>query len=88
MGPLRAGAFGLFLDGDQPALLVGLADAVALWVPHRVAEEYAAVVAAVDAGDAAVQEPGEAGAMKYVVAQHQCCGVVADVVCADEECLG
>ena len=79
---------GFLLDGDQSPVRVGLADAVALRVLDRVAEQHAAVGAALHGGDAAVQQPGEAGAVEDVVAEHECGAVVVDVVRADEERLG
>ena len=81
---VRARLLGLLLDGDQLAVRADLADAVALGVLHRVAEQDAAV----ELAHGLLEAAREALAVEDVVAEHQRHVVVADEVRADDEGLG
>jgi hypothetical protein len=85
--PVGPGVLGLLLDGDQPPVPVRLAHAVALWIAHLVAEEHATVRAALDPGDPALEQAGEARTVEDVVAEDESSRLLADVVGANQERL-
>lgn len=85
-GVVAFGMFGLLFDREAVAVAVKFGHAVAFGIVDPVAED-GGFSLVFGCGHGVAQHAGEAGAMEYVVAEHEAGAVVADEVAPDDEGL-